>query len=156
MIGASNSINRRHIRRTLPTIGLTIGLLALAGCGGAMNLWQDVNPLAPKEPERRAAGPGDLISAEGRCGEAGETALTGAGVGLGMTECEVARRAGTPDRVDISTNSSGERAAVLTYLSGPRPGIYHFAAGRLTAMERAPEAAAPSAPKQAGKKPARR
>jgi hypothetical protein len=29
---------------------------------------------------------------------------------------------------------------VITYIRGPRPGIYRFTAGRLTSIERAPEA----------------
>jgi hypothetical protein len=59
-------------------------------------------------------------------------------IALDMTECEVVKRAGPPQRVEIGS-AAGERSATLTYLGGARPGIYHFAAGRLKSMERAPE-----------------
>ena len=50
----------------------------------------------------------------------------------------------------------GERATVITYIHGPRPGIYRFSAGRLTSIERAPEApGAKAAPKSKSKKAAR-
>lgn len=74
------------------------------------------------------------------------------GIALGMTECEVVSIAGSTDRVEIGTNERGQRATVLTYMSGPRPGIYRFAGGRLTTMERGPEP--PPAPKPA--RPAKR
>ncbi len=61
------------------------------------------------------------------------------GIALQMTECDVVRRAGAPEQVQIGTNERGERTAVITYIRGSRPGIYHFAAGRLTSIERAPE-----------------
>jgi hypothetical protein len=69
-----------------------------------------------------------------------------------MTECDVVKRAGTPENVQLGTNDRGERAVTLTYSSGPRPGIYRFAAGRLYAIERAaeppPEPAKPVKPKK--------
>jgi hypothetical protein len=73
-----------------------------------------------------------------------------AAVALGMTECDVAMRAGLADRVEIGANARSERTATLTVLRGPRPGIYHFADGRLKSMERAP--APPEPPKPARKK----
>jgi hypothetical protein len=72
------------------------------------------------------------------------------GVALDMTECDVVKRAGLADKVEIGANSHGERSATLTYLHGARPGIYHFAAGRLKAMDRAPEP--PPQPKPVKKK----
>ena len=42
----------------------------------------------------------------------------------------------------ISNNGRGDRVAVVTYLRGQRAGIYTFTAGRLTSIERAPEAEA--------------
>ena len=74
-----------------------------------------------------------------------------------MTECEVVRRAGPVEKVDLAANERGERSVVLTYLRGPAPGIYRFTAGRLSSIERAPEAApAPEKPRKAtnAKKPA--
>ena len=35
--------------------------------------------------------------------------------------------------------SAANGPAVLTYIRGPRPGIYFFTSGRLTALDRAPE-----------------
>jgi hypothetical protein len=65
------------------------------------------------------------------------------GVALGMTECQTVQRAGLPGTVNISAGEKGERVAVLTYLSGPWPGIYHFSDGRLKEVDRAPEPPAP-------------
>ena len=83
--------------------------------------------------------------------------LVTGGIALGMTECQTVQRAGTPSNVAISAGEKGERKVVLTYLSGPRPGIYTFSAGRLNVVERAPEqpkAAKPTAKKTPKKKPA--
>jgi hypothetical protein len=68
------------------------------------------------------------------------------GISLAMTECQVMSVAGYTDRVEIGTNARGERTATLTYLSGDRPGIYHFRGGRLMSMERVAEPAAPKKP----------
>jgi len=121
--------------------------------------------------ETRRAGPvtdADLVDANGSCpiaaappqpaagGQAapgsGASAM-GEGVGLGMTECEVVSRAGPPNSVQLGRNPNGDRTAVLSYQSGPRPGIYHFERGRLMQMDRV-EVAAP-APKAEKKKPAK-
>jgi hypothetical protein len=91
--------------------------------------------------------PADLISADGACaGVSGANALaegqptpTGS-VALGHTECDVARAAGKPDNVNLSTNEQGDRLAILTYTHGPRPGIYQFVAGRLTDVQGVSEA----------------
>ena len=76
------------------------------------------------------------------------------GVALGMTECQAVQRAGVPSNVSISSEDKGERKTVLTFLSGPWPGIYTFADGRLKVIERAPEQPKPAtpAPKRAPKK----
>ena len=68
------------------------------------------------------------------------------GIALGMTECQAVQRAGIPTNVAISAGDKGERRAVLTFLSGPWPGIYTFADGRLKVIDRAPEQPKPSAP----------
>ncbi len=73
------------------------------------------------------------------------------GVGLGMTECEVVRIAGTTDRVEIGANERGQRSVVLTYPGGERPGIYRFVGGRLSAMERVAEPPAPKKPARPAK-----
>jgi hypothetical protein len=61
------------------------------------------------------------------------------GIALEMSECQAVRRAGQPSNVSISVGGKGERKVVLTYLSGPWPGIYTFASGRLKEIDRAPE-----------------
>lgn len=68
------------------------------------------------------------------------------GIGLGMTECDVARRAGVPANATIGADANGDRLTVLTYLTGNFPGIYRFAAGRLKVIERAPEPPKPERP----------
>jgi hypothetical protein len=100
--------------------------------------------------------PADLIGPEGQCSTPGAEAASGVpntadggstvggagpsqgGVALQMSECEVMRRAGIPEKFEIGTNERRERTVVLTYLQGPRPGIYNFAEGRLVSIERAP------------------
>lgn len=66
------------------------------------------------------------------------------GIALGMTECQTVQRAGVPTNVAISAGDKGERKAVLTFLSGPWPGIYTFADGRLKVIDRAPEQPKPA------------
>jgi hypothetical protein len=109
----------------------------------------------------RPTGPADLVSPEGQCAgaEPDPNAEPGTlptpaqgGVSLQMTECEVVRRAGTPERVEFGSNERGERAVVLIYTRGVRPGVYRFAGGRLVSIERGPEPAAPARPKAAPKK----
>ena len=73
------------------------------------------------------------------------------GVGLEMTECEVARALGVPQRAEIGNNERGERRATLTYFSPERSGIYRFTDGRLITIERGPEPPAPPAAKKATK-----
>jgi len=78
------------------------------------------------------------------------------GIALGMTECDVVRRAGLAGHVNISAGDKGERKVVLTYLSGTWPGIYTFDAGRLKEVSRAPvppPAAKPAVRKKKAKKP---
>lgn len=78
--------------------------------------------------------------------------LLGGGVALGMSECDVVFRAGAPSAVQIGKNPNGDRTAVLTFNSGPRPGIYHFEAGALMEVERTQTAPEPA--QTAKKKPA--
>ena len=61
------------------------------------------------------------------------------GISIAMTECQVVGIAGYTDRIEVSANERGERVVTLTYLSGDRPGIYHFRSGRLVSMERVAE-----------------
>jgi hypothetical protein len=129
------------------------------------NVSIETAPLSPDKPVT----PDDLISADGMCpgmappgaaadanalsdgAAAAPTSKPGA-VALLHTECDVARGIGAaPDSVNLSTDSAGRRVAVLTYSRGSRPGIYTFAAGRLTSVERGPEPVAQ--PKTAKPKP---
>jgi hypothetical protein len=105
----------------------------------------------------RQVTPADLVSAEGQCAATAaqapaasndpnpeaagpqEAGLLPGGIALQMTECDVVRRAGAPEQLQIGADERGERATVITYIRGPRPGIYRFVAGRLTSIERAPE-----------------
>jgi hypothetical protein len=73
----------------------------------------------------------------------------GEAVALGMTECEVVYRAGPPTNVELGKNPNGDRTAVLTFQSGPRPAIYRFERGRLMQMD---SVAATSPPPQVAKK----
>ena len=97
----------------------------------------------------------DLVDANGSCPAAAapgsDASVSSEGVGLGMTECEVVARAGSPNSVQLGRNPNGDRTAVISYQSGPRPGIYHFERGRLTQMDRVEVAPPP----QAKKKPAK-
>jgi hypothetical protein len=99
----------------------------------------------------------DLVGPNGSCPVAAapgsDASALSEGVGLGMTECEVVARAGPPNSVQLGRNPNGDRTAVLSYQSGPRPGIYHFERGRLMQMDRV-EVAQP-APQPAKKKPAK-
>lgn len=85
-----------------------------------------------------AAGPTDAAS------------LLGAGVAIGMSECDIVARLGQPTAVNVGRGPGGDRAAALTFNSGPRPGVYRFAGGRLTEMDRVevPQAHAPEPAKK--------
>jgi hypothetical protein len=128
------------------------------------NISIDAPPLTPDKPVTAE----DLVSADGACPgtapSANALADSGAGapppaggtVALLHTECDVVRGIGAPDSVNISTAPGGGRMAVVTYLRGPRAGIYTFTGGRLSSVEAGPEQAAqpktakPKAKKKAG------
>ncbi len=100
----------------------------------------------------------DLVGSEGQCANtapeqaaaksAAAAGLLG-GIALQMTECDVVRRAGPVEKIELGANERGERSLVLTYLRGPSPGVYRFAGGRLVSIERAP--AAPAVPEKSQK-----
>jgi hypothetical protein len=91
-------------------------------------------------------GPQELVDGDGRCAAAvaaqasDQGGLAQGGIALQMTECDVVRRAGAPERVELGRTPGGEHAAELTYTRGPRAGVYRFAGGRLFSIERIPEA----------------
>ncbi len=155
-------------------IRLSFGLAlacAAAGCSGGVPLTSPSKIFSTPDSFRsskKPAGPhtvteADLVTQDGLC--PGEEAAPSApapsaepgaetrGVGLEMTECQVVRRVGHPDRVEIGADPGGRRATVITYLQGPRSGIYHFVAGRLKQVERAPEPPAPAKPAKKRPKP---
>lgn len=129
---------------------------------------------APDFISSRPVSPEDFVDGAGRCvaqgtaqpsdaavgtpaGDLGtaatvpsEQALVPGGVALGMTECQVVAHAGQPGQVDIGADETGGRKVVLTYMSGPWPGIYTFSAGRLKVVDRV---AQPEPQKPARKKP---
>ena len=53
--------------------------------------------------------------------------------------------------MQIGANERGQRSVTLTYLTGERPGIYHFRDGRLVSMERVEEPPQPKKPQRATK-----
>jgi hypothetical protein len=129
-------------------------------------------PLTPNRPLT----PDDYVSAEGACpgmapppgAPTDANALTqgpaaapsvpqpapqGGTVALGHTECDVVRGIGAPDSVNLSAAPGGARVAVITWLRGPRAGIYTFNEGRLSSIERAPMAEPPPKPVKPKKKP---
>lgn len=126
------------------------------------NVSIETPPLTPDKPVTAE----DLISADGQCPgmappSVDASAMTEEGaagpvpsghVALGHTECDVARGAGVPDNVNLSTGPGGDRIAVLTYAKGPRAGIYTFNGGRLSSIERLPEPAAPARPARSRKR----
>ena len=72
--------------------------------------------------------------------------------GFGHTECDVARAiAVAPDNVNLTNNERGDRVALVTWRTGPRPGAYTFTSGRLTSIERV-DVPPPEKPARAPKK----
>jgi hypothetical protein len=181
---AGRDADMRDIIGVATRLAATAGLLlALGGCttdsstGGVLPKpesilnrpdWATFSG-AKNEFVLRAVSAEDLINADGQCAavDTGQAsgfadpqqgaAPTAPGVALQMTECDVVRRAGTPEKVNLGADERGDRTAVLTYTRGPLPGVYRFIGGRLSAMERAPgapTAAKPQKPAKPAKKPA--
>jgi hypothetical protein len=98
----------------------------------------------------------DLVDGQGFCSGVGNfgdaTAGVPRGVGLEMTECDVVRALGPPQSTEIGDEGNGVRAAVLTYRSGDRPGVYRFSGGRLKSIEQGDEPL-PVAKKPPARKP---
>jgi len=96
-----------------------------------------VAPQAPPAPGSQAAAPPAAPDT---------SSLLGGGVALGMSECDVVFREGQPTTVQLGKNPNGDRTAVLTFQTGPRPGIYHFERGALMEMDSVQVSAAPPQP----------
>jgi hypothetical protein len=136
---------------------------------------ESVSISAPPLTPNRPLTPDDYVSAEGACpgmappggAPADANALTdgpagtpqpaaapqGGTVALGHTECDVVRGIGAADSVNISNGPGGARVAVVTWLHGPRAGIYTFNSGRLSSIERAPVTEPPPKAVKPKKKP---
>lgn len=106
----------------------------------------------------------DLISSDGQCpgmpaqgapadaNASTEGQVAAAPVALGHTECDVARAIPVaPESVNLSNNARGDRVALITWKTGPRPGAYTFTSGRLTSIERV-DVPPPEKPARAAKK----
>jgi len=173
---------RRGTIHRKPLLALLLLGPVLAGCNSASDLlskdadWfsrsgrtfiKNVSIETPPLSSDKPVAPDELVSADGACpgmggganaladGAAGApTPSTSGTVALGHTECDVVRGIGAPDNVNFSSNARGDRVAVVSYSRGQRAGIYTFTAGRLTSIERAPEAAAPAKGAKPKKKPA--
>jgi hypothetical protein len=107
--------------------------------------------LAPLQSASADAGAGPAPPADA-------AAVPGGGVAIGMSECDVVARLGQAAAVNLGRNAGGDRTAVLTFKSGPRPGVYRFAHGRLVEMDEIevpPPPAEPVKKKIAKKKPAK-
>ncbi len=111
---------------------------------------------APQSPAPGAAG-ADAAGADAAA-QPDQGSPFGAGVALGMSECEVVSRLGQPTAVNIGRNPNGLRSVALTFKGGPRPGLYRFEDGRLSGMDRvelppSPPLQQPQKKKTAKKKP---
>jgi len=125
-------------------------------CAGGPQMAQ-----APAPQPAAGSVAGDLASAPMAPAPAGAPDMPQVlgGIALGMTECQAVQRAGTPGSVSIGLGNNRERNVVLTYLSGPWPGIYRFSDGRLKVVERAPTPPEPPKPppkKKPAKKPVKK
>jgi hypothetical protein len=98
-------------------------------------------PPAAPAPQPAAAPPSDRLEPAGGAPVFQQGQVLG-GVALGMSECNVAHRLGTPSNISISASPTGERRVVLTYVQGERPGLYSFRAGRLIQVDATPQQAA--------------
>jgi len=102
-------------------------------------------------PRFAMSAPAPSASGGAEAAAADTSALLGGGVAIGMSECEVVAHLGAPSAVNIGRTQGGDRAVALTFNSGPRPGIYRFAGGRLNEMDRV-EGQPPPPPESAKKK----
>jgi hypothetical protein len=139
---------------------------AFAGCSGGLADMQLSRPklldfeaprwaffnTSPEEKRRPDITPADLVGPDGAC-PASDAPATPRAISLEMSECDVVRAAGMPERIDIRASAASERVVVLTYSKGQQPGIYEFVDGRLKVIERVPE---PQRPQRQQRPPAKR
>jgi hypothetical protein len=129
------------------------------------SIFRPASVAALRESTVRTITPEDLVDTDGRCGpvvaeDPSQTAVPAipSGIALEMTECDVVKRAGIAEKVELGTNDRSERTVTLTFIRGARPGVYRFVAGRLITMERGPEpppTARPARPTKPAPKPKR-
>jgi hypothetical protein len=143
-------------------------VLATSGCNtdgtAGVKFWDPhaqpdwaVSSIDKDKPLARAGSISEIIDSSGRCmadsfsavkdpaadqGKAVHKPLAPTAIALDMSECEIVKRAGPADRINISVDERGERAATLTYADAVRPGLYRFRSGRLFSIERLPEPSA--------------
>lgn len=110
------------------------------------SVFRPASVAALRESTVKVITPEDLVDTDGRCGpvvaqDSGQAAVPAipSGIALEMTECDVVKRAGIAEKVELGTNERSERTVTLTYIKGARPGVYRFVGGRLVTMERGPE-----------------
>ncbi|EJW11869.1 hypothetical protein A33M_2650 [Rhodovulum sp. PH10] len=167
-----------HRTRITTTASVAVALVALGlgGCGGSMmvdpaqvNLvpsWRSIVP--PRNDEfaksqvntRKPVTPADLVDPQGACSGGGEPApapepsadglMLTRGVGLDMTECQVVQILGPAGSTEIGRNPGGDRTVVMTYTNHEQAGIYRFTSGRLTSIERLPDAGTSDKPARRG------
>jgi hypothetical protein len=166
------------LRKTLNFLGCAT-VLALGACSAmpdfesfrAPSVDNMLRPLSVTNYREKVLPPvpaDDLVDASGRCAGAFIPAAGGdpnaaqplpdagvpmipSGISLQMSECDVVKRAGVAERVDINKSPAGERLVTMSYLGGERAGVYQFSNGRLKSMERGPEP-----PPEVAKKPAKK
>ncbi len=173
---AASLAAQRRYRASLRIGFLTSLAFGIAACSADLSL-NNVTLVPKAEPlattsdwsagsnlDRRLTA-ADLVSAEGQCSETSVSAANAqnapgslGGISLRMSECDVIRRAGAVEGIELGANERGERSLVLTYLHGPWPGVYRFTNGRLVSIERAaappPGPETPQKKSKAAKKPA--
>lgn len=98
---------------------------------------QATDGVAPASADATLTGQGPLPAVQG-------------GVALGMTECQVVQRAGSPDTFNVGAEGT-DRVATLTVTRGSWPGLYRFRSGRLVSIERVEVAPPPRAAKTKAK-----
>jgi hypothetical protein len=185
---AREQIHRISCSAAVTALGLTLGALTLGACSADLSLNNLTLAPKPETMARNSDASGqawargtferpisatDLVAGDGQCSASasdapsGESATPGqappvapmlGAIVLRMTECDVIRRAGPVEKIELGANERGERSLVLTYLHGSSPGVYRFVGGRLVSIERAPGAPAdegkPHKPTTNAKKPA--
>ena len=151
-LGRGLAVRGFAVSRVCQRVGLPMLLLLLGACASdptkTSSVWGTAVPTGQT-----------LVGPDGRCmvDPAGGAEIVAGGIALEMSECDVVRRAGPVDNVEIGTTPRGERTAALTYMRGERPGIYRFVNGRLASIERGPEPPPPPKPeKPQKKKPAKK